>query len=141
MEATIEELLASPYWIVDILPKRVPENSPGQYFAVERYYLKEPQLSAIKQRHVDLILKLNCYRHISLGPEPVAEPSPEEIAEAVKHRFTCLLLDGSMIVSEPDGLYLTVYRPDEPLLRLLKTLCGGEGLYLWKPRAAKTSDA
>ena len=37
----IEELLNKPYWIIDVLPERVPENSPGRYFAVEDYFLKE----------------------------------------------------------------------------------------------------
>ena len=40
MEKTIDELLQAPYWIVDILPEQVPADGPGQYFAVERYYLR-----------------------------------------------------------------------------------------------------
>lgn len=38
---TIEELLEKPYWIIDILPKQVPKDSPGQYFAVEDFFLKK----------------------------------------------------------------------------------------------------
>ena len=34
----IDELLMKPYWIIDIRPKRVPENAEGQYFAVEKYF-------------------------------------------------------------------------------------------------------
>ena len=37
----IDKLLNSEYWIIDILPKRVPEDSPGQYFAVENHFLSE----------------------------------------------------------------------------------------------------
>ena len=40
----IEELLNTPYWIIDILPYQVPKDSPGQYFAIEDYFLKEPVL-------------------------------------------------------------------------------------------------
>ena len=36
---TIEELLEKPYWIIDILPKRVPKDSPGQYFTIEGFFL------------------------------------------------------------------------------------------------------
>ena len=32
-----EELLQSPYWIIDILPSQVPKDSPGQYFTIEEY--------------------------------------------------------------------------------------------------------
>ena len=55
----IDELLNKPYWIIDILPQRVPKDSPGQYFAVEDYFLNE-QLGTIKQKHINLVLKLNC---------------------------------------------------------------------------------
>ena len=40
MKKTTEELLQCPYWIIDILPSQVPENSPGQYFTVEKYFLQ-----------------------------------------------------------------------------------------------------
>ena len=39
MRMSIEELLEKPYWIVDILPEQVKQDSPGQYFAVEKYFL------------------------------------------------------------------------------------------------------
>lgn len=32
----IDDLLRKPYWIIDILPKQVPSNSEGQYFAIEQ---------------------------------------------------------------------------------------------------------
>ncbi len=36
----MDELLEQPYWIVDILPKRVPKDSLGQYFTIEDFFLK-----------------------------------------------------------------------------------------------------
>ena len=39
----------------------------------------------------------------------------------------------SMIVSEPDGTYMTIYNPDEKLLELIKVISNGEGLFVWKP--------
>ena len=132
MSKTIEELLNTPYWIIDILPKQVPAGSAGQYFVVEKY-LRDTQLSDIKKKHVNLILKLNCYRSLSLDEGDETNPPPEEIAEAVRTRRVCLLTEDALIVSDPDELYLTVYDPDEPLLGLLRALAAGEGLYLWKP--------
>ena len=70
---TIDELLNSPYWIIDILPFQVPKDSPGQYFAVEDYFLKE-QIADIKKKHINVILKLNCYRDIMLEDE--LNPAP-----------------------------------------------------------------
>ena len=52
MEKTIDELLQAPYWIVDILPEQVPADGPGQYFAVERYFLRKDRLAAVKEKHI-----------------------------------------------------------------------------------------
>jgi len=49
VKKTVEELLQCPYWIVDILPSQVPEDSPGQYFAVEKYFLQGDRIEEIKQ--------------------------------------------------------------------------------------------
>ena len=73
MRKTVEELLQCPYWIIDILPSQVPEDSPGQFFSVEEYFLQGDRIEEIKQKHIDLILKLNCYRDISTGDEEVCD--------------------------------------------------------------------
>ena len=129
----IEELLEMPYHIIDILPEQVKADSPGQYFALERYWLSEPRISGIKRRHADLVLKLNCYRAVSLDEETETNPEPERIAESILTRCVCIRIDNALITSAPDELYLTVYNADEALLKLLETLCIGEGLYLWQP--------
>ena len=135
MKKTIDELLQTEYWIIDILPVQVPKDSPGQYFAVERYFLRKPHIRAIKQKHINVILKLNCYRDLSLDEEAAVNPPPEVIAEAVNRRYVCILIDESMIVSEPDSTYLTLYNPDEQLLSLVMELTKGEGLFVWKTPA------
>ena len=65
-------------WIIDILPKQVPKDSPGQYFAIEGFFLKE-QLTEIKKKHIGVILKLNCYVDISIDGEK--NPAPERIRD------------------------------------------------------------
>lgn len=137
----IEALLAQPYWVIDILPQQVPENSQGQFFEIERYYLAEPQLSRIKQKHIDFVLKLNCYRDISLDAEASMNPPPEWIAAAIQERHTCILIDDALLVSEPDNTALTIYNPDESLLSLIKSLASGEGLYVWQPEGRRFREA
>ena len=73
------------------MPKQVPRDAPGQYFSIEQYYLTEPQRSAIKQKHIHTILKLNCYRALLLGEEPEVNPSPEEIAAKMLRQYVCIL--------------------------------------------------
>lgn len=137
-DVQIEALLEQPCWVIDLLPEQVPADSAGQYFAVERYYLSESQLSRVKQKHIDLVLKLNCYRDLSLDGEAAVNPPPERIASAMRERHVCILTDGALFVSEPDELCLALYHPDEALLSLTKILAAGEGLYVWQPeRRAK----
>lgn len=133
MNQTVDELLQSPYWIIDIFPKRVPANSPGQFFAVEKYYLEDERFAAIKRQHINLILKLNCYRRISIDEGESHNPHPELIAREMRRHPLYIMVDGAMIVSEPDDTHMTVFNPDDSLLELLTSLVAGEGLYLWKP--------
>lgn len=125
----IEELLHTPYWIIDVLPMRVPEESPGQFFAVEKHFLRE-QIAAVRQKHVNLILKLNCYMDISVDEE--TNPAPDQIAERMKKGSVCILLGDAMIQSEHDDLHMTLFNPDAQLLELVKALSAGEGLFVWK---------
>ena len=133
MQKTVEELLQCPYWIIDILPSQVPEDSPGQYFSVEKYFLQGERLEEIKQKHIDLILKLNCYRDISIGDETVINPLPDHIADEMKRRYLYIMIGESMILSEPDDTHLTVFDPDPQLLELIRQIASGEGLFVWKP--------
>lgn len=133
MNMTIDELLEMPYWVADILPCQVPSDSPGQYFAIERHYLREPQITAVKQRHIDLVLKLNCYYDLSLDDDREVNPAPARIAREMLDRYVCLRLGDALIVSEPDDTCLTIYNPDGELLELLQALAMGEGLFVWQP--------
>ena len=127
----IETLLEAPYWIIDILPEQVPADSGGQYFAVEEYFLQEPQRSAIKQKHANVILKLNCYEDIFIEGE--MNPKPKTIVKVIKARHVDVILNDALITSEPDETYMTVYNASEELLDLLKKIAVSEGLFVWQP--------
>ena len=133
VKKTVEELLQCPYWIVDILPSQVPKDSPGQFFSVEEYFLQGDRIEEIKQKHIDLVLKLNCYRDISISDETVVNPLPKHIADEMKKRYLYIMLGESMILSEPDDMHLTVFNPDSQLLELIRQIASGEGLFVWKP--------
>ena len=133
MNDRIEKLLQSEYWIVDILPAQVPKDSPGQYFAVEKYFLQEERLAEIKQKHINLVLKLNCYRDISIDGETACNPLPERIAGEMRSRYLYLMTGDAMILSEPDDTHLTVFHPDPELLALIRQIAAGEGLFVWQP--------
>ena len=133
VKKTVEDLLQSSYWIIDILPSQVPEDSPGQFFSVEEYFLQGDRIEEIKQKHIDLVLKLNCYRDISISDETVVNPLPQHFADEMKKRVLYIMLGESMILSEPDDTHLTVFNPDSQLLELIRQIASGEGLFVWKP--------
>ena len=131
MSRTIEELLDMPYWIIDILPKQVPAGSAGQYFAMEKY-LRDTQMFEIRKKHVNLILKLNCFRDISLDENGIINPPPEQIADAIHNRYVNIMTDDALIVSDPEDTYMTIYNPDDELISLVSELASGEGMFVWK---------
>ncbi len=128
-KVTIEELLEKPYWIIDILPKQVPKDSPGQYFAIEDFFLKE-QLTEIKKKHIGVILKLNCYVDISIDGEK--NPAPERIRDIMMERYVYIMLGDSMILSEPDDTHMTLFNPDKELMDLIREISSSEGLFVWE---------
>ena len=129
------------YWVIDILPKQVPADSEGQYFAVEKYYLEKPCRSELQRKFLDILLKLNCYYDFEVWPldhnNCAVNPEPEILEEfmmAQKEAINIILPSAnSMIVTQPDDLYMTVYNPDEKLLELIQKLASAEGLFVWKP--------
>ena len=141
----LEELFTKPYWVVDILPEQVPEYSDGQYSAVEQYYLREPQLSVLRKKFFEIILKLNCYYDISVLTDPEDEeaaelnPRPEELyglfvgENAAKCVMVVVGSENTLIVSNEDDTYMTIYNPTEHLLGLMRHIAGAEGLFVWKP--------
>ena len=131
MKNNIDELLQKSYWIIDILPEQVTKDSPGQFFEIERFFLERNNLTSIKQKHINVLLKLNCYCQISIDGE--VNPSPERIVDAVMERSLQIMVGDAMIASEPDDLYMTVYNPDEKLIKIITAISSGEGLFVWKP--------
>ena len=131
MSKTIENLLRQPCLIIDILPERVPADRGGQYFAVEKYFRKESRLAAVKQKHIELVLKLSCYRDLSMDEGKTVNPPPEKLAEEMRRGHVCILAGGALILSEKDDTHLSVFGADGETEELIRKLAAGEGLYVW----------
>lgn len=133
----MEELLSKPYWVIDFLPRQVPAKGGGQFFAVEKYYLRSP----LRRGFAEILLKLNCYYDIEVC-EPETEkwqknPPPEALFSwiADNEKDLCVLFpaENALITANRDDLYMTVYAPSEELLQLLRSLAAASGLFLWQP--------
>ena len=130
-----------PYWIIDILPKQVPADSPGRYFTVEKYFFAH--LDDLCQKFARILLKLNCYRDLQLSTDEEQWTdtfSPEDLqsffqASVDNHSplFIRIIPSDALLTFTGDDHYLTLYSPDEDLLNLLHPLTSSEGLFLWSP--------
>ena len=130
-----------PYWIIDILPKQVPADSPGRYFTVEKYFLAH--LDDLCRKFARILLKLNCYRDLLVSTDEeqwTADFSPEDLqsyfqASVDNHSplFFRIHPSDALLTFAGDDHYLTLYSPDEELLNLLHPLAASEGLFLWSP--------
>ena len=133
MRKTVDELLQMPYWVIDFLPAQVPADSPGQFFAVEKYFLDDGRLAMIKQKHINIILKLNCYMAVSTDDGASWNPSPAQIAAQMRETALSVRIGDALILSESDALHLTVFNPDEKLLKMIREIASGEGMFVWQP--------
>lgn len=134
----IEALLDKTCWVIDFLPEQVPADCGGQFFAVERFFLRQP---ALRRRFAEILLKLNCYYDLQVC-EPEAEdwtrnPDPEALLAriAANGEDLCILLPSecALITLNREDCCMAVYNPSENLLHLLDRLAGGAGLFLWQP--------
>ncbi len=140
-DKTVERLLERPYWVIDPLPKQVPQDSKGQYFAVEQFYLEGPQYERLCQQFADVLLRLNCYYdlHVSHDNEWVTNPEPtimvEWLTESLRHGHMCALIGDcdALITASGGDISLTLYNPSPDLLQLAQALTTTAGLHLWQP--------
>ena len=135
----IEELLERGYFLVDILPRQVPPEGEGQYFAVEEYFLKSPRIEEIRRKFTNVLLKLNCYYDLCVVLEEdstgTVNPPPETLAEWIGsgRGLSVLLNDFTALIALNSGdTYMTVYNADGSLRQLITQLAASEGLFVWE---------
>ena len=142
----IDDYLEMPYWIIDILPRRVSKEDGGRYFKVEEYFLKHPEVSRLRQKFCNILLKLNCYYDIHVchdtenwqkNPEPADLVGMVTMCMSEERTNSCPLYilipaTDTMIGINGDDTYMTLYHPTEELLQLLRLLVTTEGLFLWQ---------
>ena len=138
----IESFFDKEYWVVDFLPKQVPEKGGGRFFAVEEYYLELSRYAVLREQFSEILLKLYCYYDIRLfiddDTEGIANPEPELLASHIKDNQSeiCILIGSSeaLITIGCDDTHMTVYAPSNDLLELIRTLAEAVGLFVWKAK-------
>lgn len=141
----IDRLLLKPCYVIDVLPKRVPISSKGQFYEVEHYLLNNFEEYGLHNRYTGIILKLMCYYETSVYWDGnwLDTPAPERIADAVNkimnHHFGTLDVlfaeDDALLVFEGGCLNMSVYNPSDHLKSIMASLAMSEGLFWWKSEA------
>ena len=137
----LDDFFDKEYWVVDFLPKQVPENAGGRFFSIEQYYLEPSRYAVLREQFSDILLKLYCYYDLRLfvddDTEGIANPESELLASRIKDNQgnLCLLVGASegLITLGRDDTNMTVYAPSEDLLELIRTFAGAARLFVWKP--------
>lgn len=139
-EIYIDKLFEKEVYIIDFLPERVLQENDGQFFDVEDYLLNSSKHEWIKDRFVNIILKLMCYYHITvLWDKWIDKPDPEIIENAVseimaKHSGTlnCYFPNEDMLlVFDWDCLNLSIYNPPKKTHEIFRQIALSEGMF-WR---------
>lgn len=148
MEQTdkIDELLGTTCYVIDFLPEQVKPDAGGQFFDVEYYLLNSEKHFSLKDRFVNVILKLMCYYHVSIQWKGwIDRPTPQIVEEAVNtimdnhSGWLNILLpeENALVVFEWDCLNLSVYNPSEKMQAIMERLSFSEGLFWRKSSSGK----
>ena len=134
----METVFDGPLWVVDFLPRQVPAGSTGQFFAVEAFFLREPQHTSLLNRFEEILLKLNCYfdmRYVDPREDSSRDNLPPEQLTSWLTRDLCILVpaENTLLTLNRGDTHMTVYHPSEQFLRLLEQLAGAAGLFVWQP--------
>ena len=139
-EDILDELLEKDCYIIDFLPEQVPGDADGQFFDVEYYLLNSLKHVSIKDKFVNIILKLMCYYRVTVLWNGWADrPDPELIENAVSEimdnhsgTLNCLFPNEHMLlVFDWDCLNLSIYNPPAKTHELLKQIAASEGMF-WR---------
>ncbi len=141
-DGIVERLLEAPYWVIDFLPRQVPKDSGGQFFAVEKYYLEGARYERLCHQFADVLLKLNCYYDmlVSLdGGDEWLSPDPgmleKWLTSSLRHgdMYALIEAEDALITARGGDIYMTLYNPSPALLDLVRQLASAAGLFLWQP--------
>ena len=136
----IDGLLEKSCYIIDFLPEQVKTDAGGQFFDVEYYLLNSEKHFSLKDRFVNVILKLMCYYHVSIyWGGWIDRPTPQLVEETVdtimdNHSGWLNVLlpeENVLVVFEWDCLNLSVYNPTVEIQTLMEKIAFSEGLF-WR---------
>lgn len=141
MNELVEKLLKEECYVIDFLPKKVPEEYIERFLEVEEYFLQGNEWEHIKESFIRILLKLQCYCSFKFYNEKwYEELSVNELVDLLKHVLSSsngyanmLSIESKMLICiEGSTLNFSIYNATEDMLALLSETAKAEGLYLRK---------
>ena len=133
----LEELLQTPCYFIDFLPQPIPPAALSQFRTIQHHLLNSEKRQEIKNRIVNILLKLLCFfPAFALWDGWKEQSSPQLIEQAVdtvmeNHSGSLYLLfwqEESLLVF----VSLSLYHPSQQLLDLAQTIARSEGFFLYQ---------
>lgn len=137
---TVDRLLETQCFIIDFLPKQVPEESGEQFFRIENYLLNNYERFGIKDKIIRIILKAMCYYPVSVfWKKWIKQPTPEQVVEIIDSIMDNHSGDMNMIFTSKEALLqfgwdclnISIYNPDEEMCELFEKIAVSEGMF-WR---------
>ena len=140
-EQLTERLLGGEYFVVDFLPRRVPEDSGGNFFGIEKFFLDPPYSAELRRKFLNIILKLNCYYDVTaydcLREHETAAPSPQQLSDLIMAAdglvYILIPSEDTLISVDTDDTHMTVFSSAGGIRQLMEQLAQSEGLFVWEP--------
>lgn len=135
----VESLLKEVCYVIDFLPKRVPERYVERYLEVEEYFLQGTEYDRIVEGFVRIIMKLRCYHAFEVfcvqWYEDISASKLAELLKQVlmsKDRFINILSEEEKMLITVSGsdLHISIYNPSLEAIANLSVLTTAEGLFL-----------
>ena len=138
---TIDGLLETPAWVVDIFPAQVPACAGERYFDAEGWLLLGRRGRKVRQAFADVLVKLGCYHDLTVyrdtDDKGVRNPSPKKLTKWVTKDkgIVNIVIEGeNALVSVPDmSTCMAVHNAGDGLLALVRELAAASGLFVWQP--------
>ena len=148
LDIAVERLLEDDYWIIDILPSRIPIEKQAEYRALTDEYFESGKVAQLHRRYADILTMINSRFKTAILCMPEDEwtisPHNNDVKDAVMHHtergcVDLLLPEEETLISlQAEDLYITVYHPTEELLSLLRQAVSESGFYIWQtPQIAR----
>ena len=139
MNDDFNEVMKQSCWIIDIMPKRVPEAFYLQYQSTAAYFKDHSRFIDILRRFAQVLIKLNCYYEISvqIGFHDVEylNPEPDFLTEQFLkgQRIQVLIHETKTLIDyDYDDLWMSVFSADQDTLELIRCISASEGFCFWK---------